>query len=116
MESPLFLAVNNGDIESIKVMLAQGVDIDQIDSCGNSPLYIAAKGGYLQLIKFLAETEGCYMGPCPGEGKTPIFIAAEEGHAECIRALHQLGGDICRINSYTASTRLRTYLYYLRHC
>jgi ankyrin repeat protein len=61
-------------IESIKLLLGAGVDINALDSRGQTALHGAAEKGYDQVVKFLAE-RGAKLDIKDKQGKTPLDAA-----------------------------------------
>lgn len=55
--SPWHLAAKTGDLDSIKVHVAQGQWIDEPDAKGRSALYLAAKKGHQAVVAFLVGQE-----------------------------------------------------------
>jgi ankyrin repeat protein len=61
-------------IESIRLLLDAGVDVNAVDSRGQSALHGAAEKGYDQVVKFLAE-RGARIDIQDKQGKTPLDAA-----------------------------------------
>jgi ankyrin repeat protein len=61
-------------IESIKLLLDAGVDVNSVDSRGQTALHGAAEKGYDQVVKFLVE-RGAKLDIKDKQGKTPLDAA-----------------------------------------
>ena len=52
---PLYEAIKNNDIELVKLLLIQGVDINIRDNYGETPLFKAAQNGKTEIVKLLLD-------------------------------------------------------------
>lgn len=48
-------AARKGDLATIKKLVEQGVDINETDKDGNTPLHVAAAKGYMEIVRYLTE-------------------------------------------------------------
>lgn len=93
--TPLFIAVWKGHIDSIKALIEQRADINEIDDNGMTLLHHAAKYGQAEAIRFLVK---------PGNvnakdrfGRTPLHFAISSrggDRADVVRILLEKGADI----------------------
>ena len=77
-ETPLHLAVINGDTEMMSFLLDHGARINEPDSDSYSPLALAGARNKTGAIKLLIARGADLEAPIPG-GYTPLFIATAEG-------------------------------------
>jgi cytochrome c len=82
-------AASAGDLEAIKRLLADGVDVDQKGIA--SPLFLAAREGRVEAVALLIEN-GAEVDFLSRWG-TPLHIAARRGHLEVVRLLLDRGAD-----------------------
>jgi len=81
--TPLFCAASKGKLECIKLLIANGANIEKCDRNGCSPLWKAASLGHFQVVKSLilqgalVRTKGTH---CDGKTYFPAQIAAKKGH------------------------------------
>jgi ankyrin repeat protein len=88
--SPLHIAVSNGSIKQVKILLKNGADVHILDTKGRTPLHNVRT---LDCAKLLVEY-GADVKAVTNCGKTVIFTAADkQGEGECIRFLISQGVD-----------------------
>ena len=75
---PLGLAVSAGQVESTKLLLRAGVNVDAADEAGVTALMHAAMHGHVELIKLLM-MHGASPSLCRADGKSVVGLAAEYG-------------------------------------
>ena len=99
--TPLIIAAHNGHLNSVKILLRYGADIETrgtlkitnevIEGC--TPLWAAAVNGFLDVVKLLiernAEVDGRTL-----TGSTPLRAAAHEEHLDVVRCLVESGADV----------------------
>ncbi len=86
-------AVQAGDIEVLKAMLAAGVDLDARDSRSWTALMHAVNQGSPLLVSMLLEA-GADVNIRALDGATALFMAAAHGHTEIIELLMKAGADV----------------------
>jgi ankyrin repeat protein len=97
----LYIATLRGQVEVIKYLQSQGVDINAPTTEGQgqgfTPMHIAAANGQIEVIKYL-QSQGVNinapMATGPGQGLTPMHVAASTGQIEAIKYLQSQGVDI----------------------
>jgi ankyrin repeat protein len=85
--TPLLFATRVGDLASVRLLLAQGVDVNEASQEEGSPLVIASAAGYEELALFLLE-KGADPNVTDANGISPLHYALRDG----LKALH--GMDI----------------------
>ena len=93
-EIPLLLAVQTNNINMVKLLLQQAVDVNVCDQNGNSALTLAAAicanvELVLLLISFKAN-----VNHCTNNGVTPLEVACSRGNVSIVEALLQHGANI----------------------
>ena len=83
----LFTAIENGDVEMVRLLVEAGADVNAAEGFGgNTPLHEAVEKGDAEMVKILVaagadvEAEG-FM------SRTPLILAAEEGATEIMLIL-----------------------------
>ena len=108
--TPLIIAAHNGHLNSVKILLEYGADIeargtlkienDVIKGC--TPLWAAAASGHLNVVKLLIERNADVDGRTSTDS-TPLRVAAHEGHLDVVRCLVESGADVNARTQYKAT-------------
>lgn len=96
---PIHYAVENGNIDVVKLLLDFGADLEN-----GSPLYMSAASGKIEIVKLLLErgafVDGVYD-TYDGSGKnaakfmkTPLSVATFEGHTSIVQLLLENGANV----------------------
>ena len=85
----IFTAIENNDLEFIKNLVKDGVDIEAKNIYGNTPLMWAVCEDNLEIIKFLIE-QGANPKAINNEGEKAIDIARIGNYIEIIKYLEPL--------------------------
>ena len=89
----LFQAAEKGDLEVVKLLLAQKADVNMKDERGWTPLIFAAKGGQTETAKLLLQS-GADVNLVSSQGCPPLFFACEEGHLDSALFLLDRGAKL----------------------
>ena len=82
-----------GDVAAIAQFLADGVDVNERDGDGDTPLHMAAfSAGGVAVEALLAA--GADPNARAGNEHTPLFHAADQGNLEAVAALLSAGADV----------------------
>ena len=110
--TPLIIAARNGRLNSVKILLGYGADIEArgtlkignevIEGC--TPLWAAASFGRLDVVKLLIEQNADVDGRT-STGSTPLRTAAFNGHLDVVRCLVESGADV-NVRTITENTPL----------
>jgi uncharacterized protein len=79
--TPLIYAVRSNDLDSVKVLLAAGADINQTSGYGWSPLLVATQNRYYQLGAYLID-HGADVNLTNKGGWTPLYLATDNRNIE----------------------------------
>lgn len=86
--SDIHMAVNENDLTKVKVLISQGIDINQTDSRGRTPLYLSAMNGNYELTRYLLSSGADpYIGASWKDNATPVHTASAHGHLEIVGLL-----------------------------
>jgi ankyrin repeat protein len=79
--TPLVFAARANDIESVKALLAAGVDVNQVSGYGWSPLLVATQNRYYKLGAFLLD-HGADPNLANKGAWTPLYLATDNRNIE----------------------------------
>ena len=79
--TPLVYAVRANDLESVKVLLAAGADVNQVTGYGWSPLLVATQNRYYKLGAFLLD-HGADVNLANKGAWTPLYLATDNRNIE----------------------------------
>ena len=85
--SPLHLATEGGHIESVKLMLENGVSPTDENNDGFTPVHLAAKCGHADIFDIFAKSGVSLKQPSSKIGMTALHIASYFGEEEITREL-----------------------------
>jgi ankyrin repeat protein len=86
-------AARKGDIETVKSLLAKGVDVNTKSNYGATALSFACDRGHTELVKLLLEKGADVNAKDTFYNVTPIVWAAQRGHTEIVKALLDKGAN-----------------------
>jgi uncharacterized protein len=89
----LIKAAQEGDIDGIKALVADGANVNSQSGDSWTPLMIAALEGEVETIETLFG-KGAVLDASSGKGWTALMIATIEGHLEVVRTLLEHGAQV----------------------
>lgn len=94
--SGIYNAAQEGDLIIVQQQLSDGVDVNDRDLWGFTPLAYAAQNGHVAVVKRLISSHADVNKVCGnvGEGLTALMQAARHGRAEVIEPLLTAGANI----------------------
>lgn len=92
LELRLFQAIDKGNLELVKELLAEGVSINAKDSLGNSPLIKAVDDEEMVMAKFLIH-KGANVNLRNTTGETALYRAVYRGNLELVKLLVEAGAE-----------------------
>ncbi len=95
---PLLVAIETGNLDIVKIIIAGGADVNKEDARGVTPLMHAVKKGNLPLIEILVKAKA---DPNKGDkhGKTPLMMsAANDNQADITAFLLASGAKIDQVD------------------
>jgi ankyrin repeat protein len=85
-------AVNNIDIISLNVLLAEGATVDTVDQAGNSPLILATNIGNPRMIEIIL-AHNPNVNRRNSDGETALMIASANGILSIVKDLKENGAN-----------------------
>jgi ankyrin repeat protein len=92
MESKTIATCDYSNVEDLRLLLQEGVDINQTAEDGNTPLAVAAFHGDIPVAEFLVE-HGADTNLSTVQGAPPLYWAARNGHVRIVHLLCRHGAD-----------------------
>ncbi len=89
--TPLLFAARHGDVESARLLLAAGVDVDEVAGNGASALVLAVHSGQSDLAAFMLDHGA--NADADGAGYTALHAAVLRGDLRVVKALLEHGAD-----------------------
>jgi ankyrin repeat protein len=103
--SALHWASDQDQLETVRLLLSHGADIEMIGADGMTPLHSAVTSGHLQMVKLLLEA-GADVNAREGSlGKTPLMFAASHSFLAIVHLLLEQEADI-NVKDLNGSTAL----------
>ncbi|MEM9737795.1 MAG: ankyrin repeat domain-containing protein [Bacteroidota bacterium] len=100
----LWLAVQNGNLEECKNLIAQGADIDSVTPGGDNALTLACFWGHLDIVRYLCEEKNvdinhrCTSKKPEWAGATGILLAAMSRYNKVVKYLATQGANLSLTN------------------
>ncbi|HTH37632.1 MAG TPA: ankyrin repeat domain-containing protein [Pyrinomonadaceae bacterium] len=95
--TPLFVAVDNGNVEMARMLLDLGAKVNARDSQRQTPLMLLDDDSNAQMVELLLQF-GAKIDLEDKEGNTALILAAENAEAEVVEALLKGGPDVNATN------------------
>lgn len=95
----IFAASHDGNIETVRLLLAKGADVSARDMQGSTALMTAANAGALDTVKLLIDY-GAKANEADLAGFTPLHHAAGNGDREMMRLLLSKGAEVNAANTF----------------
>jgi len=92
-QTPLMHAAGSSHIETMKLLIARGADVNADNPHGWTPLHVAARHGSTEAVRFLIEN-GADVNPPSGRKWPPLMEAVWHHRAETVKLLISAGADI----------------------
>ena len=98
----LHYAAQNGDFESVKILIDKKGDFNSFSNNGRTPLHLAAKMNRKNIVNYLVDkilekfksNSSKYLNAKDEHGCTPSHLAAKEGNIPCLEILLSKGADV----------------------
>ena len=102
----LMKAVNQNDVAAVRKLIAQGVNVDELEPNGDAPLVMAAYEGHTEIVRLLLEAGADVKAVDPGMKATALHAAAYAGRTEAAKLLVEHHIEIDRQGPYNGYTAL----------
>ena len=105
MDEELIRAVEDGDIENIRILLDAGANPNILDIYGSTALMIASLRGHIEIVRLLLERGAQTDWKDNNDGYTALMIASIYSNTEMVRLLLKHGTEV-NLQSHYGNTAL----------
>lgn len=90
--TPLRLAASQGSLECVKILLANGAEVDCLDVKAQTPLFAAVSAGHFDCVRELLKAGA---NPCGSvyNNCSPVLVASRDGKVKILKELLDYGAD-----------------------
>ena len=96
-ETALHIACLQGNVDIVRVLLNAGVNVNQLDIRGESPLYKASRNGRSHVVDVLLEFRAD-VNQANNRGDTPLHAASGSGVVAVVLSLLHAGADVQQVD------------------
>lgn len=93
LQNAAHICAKHGELECLRLLAANGIDLRHKDSVGMEPSHVAAYYNQAHVIEFLFEMGVPIDEYCSG-GKTPLHYACQNGSLDAVRTINAYSIDI----------------------
>ncbi len=105
--TPMHLAAENGDVETIKVLMANNVEVNPIDEDGLTPLLLAFLNNHTFAAEYLVKFAGPVVHQKDPTGNTALCYAAKFGMERAAATLVEKGAKIdCSCSEFNSALEM----------
>jgi ankyrin repeat protein len=90
--TPLLYAARDGRVDSAKILLAAGAEIEHTDANGITPLLMAVTNNHIEMARYLIE-QGANITVVDWYGRTPLWAAVEARNMDLDSSTFENGVD-----------------------
>ncbi|XP_076441134.1 uncharacterized protein LOC143280384 [Babylonia areolata] len=98
----LLAAAGEGDLETVKVLLCQGANLQATDGAKNTPLHLACRGGHAAMAALLLQLRA-KVDAHNSDRQTPLHVGCASGHLAAAKLLLDQGADVMAQDAQRAS-------------
>ncbi|HVU10872.1 MAG TPA: ankyrin repeat domain-containing protein [Phototrophicaceae bacterium] len=102
----LMQAVQRNDVAAVRKLIAQGVNVNELEPNGDAPLVMSAYEGHTEITRLLLEAGADVTAVDPGMKATALHAAAYAGRAADAALLVQYHVEIDKQGPYNGYTAL----------
>ncbi|ETV96966.1 serine/threonine protein kinase, variant [Aphanomyces invadans] len=109
-EVSLYIAARLGQIQDVKMYLAQGANVNwtNLENNGWTPLHAASERGYVEIVKILVDNGANVNATDTFFGNTSLHEASQHGRVDVVKILLDNGANANAPNLYDGSTPLHS--------
>ncbi len=92
--TPLLIAVSEGNVEMVTLLVSNGANVNQLTGGGVTPLGLASQLGRKDIVEILLKSKTADVNGISTLGATPLHEAAKAGHRDVAEILIQQGANV----------------------
>jgi ankyrin repeat protein len=96
-------AIAAGDIEKVITLIDGGICVNEPDSLGQLPMFVAIRRGRADVVQLLIERGADVNTPLDRHGRRPLYYAADHGHVNIVEYLIANGATIDALENHGQS-------------
>jgi len=93
----------HGDMRKIRLLLDEGLDVNETTTDGVTALRMASQEGHTEVVKLLLD-RGADVNAKDASGVTALLMASHKGHTEIVKVLIDKGADVNVVNVKSTGT------------
>ena len=93
-------AARNGNINTVRKLLNNGVNVNEPNKHGETPLYLASERGNTEMVKALLDSPGINVDKADSNRYTPLHVATRKSFSKIVKMLLEAGADINKTNVF----------------
>ena len=87
IQDQFFFACHGGDLNKVNELCTNGIQVNQANENGTTPLNIACQNGHSKVVEILLAVDGILVNQADDDGFAPLNIACWEGHLKVVDML-----------------------------
>lgn len=91
LETPLFHAAENGNLEIVNILMKNGWDLEKQDKFGDTALHFAAREGQVEMWDFLIKNSPMLLNILNQEGKNALSYALDNSQTSAAQVMKLYG-------------------------
>ena len=96
-------AITAGDTETVTSLIDRGIGVNEPDSFGQLPMFVAVRDGKADIVQLLIERGVDVNTPLDRHGRRPLYCAADHGQLNIVEYLIANGATIDALESHGQS-------------